>query len=463
MEPDKTFSVQLCNPVNTQIGARSNLTVTILDNDASGYPGFGLNGNVSSVTPGGDGEVILSGSFISINGVPRSRIGRVSADASVDESFDPGNGADNSILAAVGQPDGKIICGGTFVSYNGVMRSRLMRLNADGSLDLTFEPGAGADGNLYSLAVATNGAIFAGGSFRNFGGLSRNYLVKLNADGSVATNFVPPTSTVMLPIRSLALQADGRLIIGPTTIYGLATNICVRINADGSVDTSLSATTADNFINTYCNTIVPQQDGKILVGGSFTIIDGFALNNIARLNYDGSVDTSFNAAEGANGSVNRLLTLDSGKIMAVGAFTTYAGVPRNRIARINSDGSIDPTFDPGLGADSTISDIAPLPGGNWAVGGSFRSFNGFPRYGFAILGPDGQLVTRLRFESFALSGSIPYFGCLVEPEKAFQLQSSSNLTDWQTIYSSLIHQSFTNFSLPDASQDRQFYRLLQTR
>ncbi len=454
--PDTSFTVQLSNPVHANLGARSNLTITIQDNDAPNHPAFGFNGIVNAVTPSADGGILLGGNFSSINGTPRNRLGKVLADGSVDPGFDPGTGADNAVSAVVVQADGKIVCGGNFTTYDGVSRVRAMRLKGDGTVDADFNPGAGAGGIVRALVPGPEGGYFAGGSFTSYGGAARQGVVRINSDGSVNTNFVPQIPSSFYAI-CLAAQAGGSLLVGSDNPFGLNTNICVRFKPDGSRDPGFTNRITALSGIARINSLVPQSDGKILVGGYFSH------TGIARLNTNGSPDTSFAPSGGvASGSIGKLLLLTNGQTIAVGSFGSYAGVPRSGIVRINSNGSIDPSFDPGLGADSTIMDVAPLPGNRLAIGGSFRRFAGFPRYGFAILSSDGQLITRAGFESFAVSSTLQ-FGLRVEPEKSFELLASSDLMNWQVLYSNLLHQSFTNLALPSSGGDRQFFRILQNR
>lgn len=160
------------------------------------------------------------------------------------------------------------------------------------------------------------------------------------------------------------------------------------------------------------------------------------------MNANGALDTSFTVSGGVSfGTINKLLLLPNGQIIAVGSFFTYAGIPRNNIVRINSNGSVDPSFASGWGADSSIMDVAPVTGSRFAIGGSFRKFGSLPRYYFAILDSSGFLITRVEIESFAASGDL-HFGLAIEPGAPFQLLTSSNLTDWQVIYTNLFHQRF---------------------
>src|SRR5205814_1510611 len=99
-------------------------------------------------------------------------------------------------------------------------------------------------------------------------------------------------------------------------------------------------------------------------------------NGIARINSDGSLDSSFDPGSGANNEVDGIAVQDDGKILIGGLFTTYNGTARNRIARINSDGSLDPSFDPGSGANNPVFSLALQPDSKVLVVGQFTSFNG---------------------------------------------------------------------------------------
>jgi len=274
----------------------------------------------------------------------------------------------------------------------------------------------------------------------------------------VNTNFVPqiPASSTTFGVLCLATQAGGGLLVGSDNSFGSNTNVCLRFNPDGSRDTSFTnRISAGPFSVVQINSMVPQPDGRIIVGGRF--IPG----GILRLNTNGSVDATFTASGGvSSGTILKLLSLTNGQVIAVGSFATYAGVPRSNIVRINSNGSIDSSFVPGLGADGPIRDIAQVAGNRFVVGGSFRKFAGLPRYGFAILDSSGSLITRVEFESFAATGNL-HFGMAIEPETPLQLLASPNFTNWQVIYSNLFPQRFVNLALPNLGGEKQFFRIKQ--
>ena len=151
------------------------------------------------------------------------------------------------------------------------------------------------------------------------------------------------------------------------------------------------ATSANDGFNPDANgpvyAIALQADGKIVVGGQFTQIGGQTRNRIARLNGDGSLDAGFNP--GANGLVNSIALQTDGKIVVGGQFTQIGGQTRNYIARLNGDGSLDTGFNPG--ADYMVSSIAVQADGKILVGGYFTTIGGQARDHIARLNVDGSV------------------------------------------------------------------------
>ena len=127
----------------------------------------------------GTGKILIGGTFTFYGGVGRNRIARLNADGSLDAGFDPGLGADNDVWAIAVQGDGKILIGGDFTSYDGTARNRLARLNADGSLDTTFDPGSGADSTVFRIAVQGDGRILIAGAFTEYDGTPRNRIARI--------------------------------------------------------------------------------------------------------------------------------------------------------------------------------------------------------------------------------------------------------------------------------------------
>ena len=296
-----------------------------------------------------DGKILVGGCFTTLGGQTRSYIGRLNADGTLDSAFNPRAGGAVDYLhvhSLALQADGKILVGGLFTTLGGQTRNYLGRLNADGTLDSGFNPGAagGSYPNVGSLAVQADGRILVGGSFTSLGGQTRNCLGRLNADGTLDGGFNPGAgdSPPYPPyVYSLALQADGKILVGGefNTLGGQSRLSIGRLNADGTVDNGFNPGAGDSSLDApYVNSLAVQADGKILVGGFFTALGGQSRTNVGRLNADGSVDTSFTpgAGEAELGSWVDCVALQAdGKILVGGRFSTLGGQSRNLIGRLN--------------------------------------------------------------------------------------------------------------------------------
>jgi uncharacterized delta-60 repeat protein len=144
-------------------------------------------------------------------------------------------------------------------------------------LETGFNPNVNLD--LYEMAVQSDGKILIGGSFTTVGGVTRNRIARLNSDGSLDTGFNPNVNS---NVEALAVQSDGKILIGGwfTAVGSPATtrNYVARLNADGSLDTGFNPN-ASSIIRT----VREQSDGKIIIGGGFTTVGGTARNRLARL------------------------------------------------------------------------------------------------------------------------------------------------------------------------------------
>ena len=268
----------------------------------------------------------------------------------VDFSFDPGSSINDEVSALAIQPNGKVVIGGSFGSVSGVARGGIARLNADGTTDHTFGNGqTGANSYILSIATQADGRVLIGGSFSTVNGVSRNNIARLNADGTLDSTFLNGLAGANFIVYSIAVQPDGRVLIAGdfTTVNGTSRNRIARLNADGSLDATFlnGLTGADHIVQS----IVLQPDGRVLIGGWFTTVNGVSRNRVARLNADGTLDTTFlNGLTGANNIVRSLAVQSDGRVLIGGDFTTVDGTSRNRIARLNADGSLDTTFLNGL-------------------------------------------------------------------------------------------------------------------
>jgi uncharacterized delta-60 repeat protein len=325
----------------------------------------GTNGPVHAVAVQADGKILAGGNFTAVGGgigttTARSHIARFNADGTVDTTFDPG--ANLNVYALAVQPDGKILVGGNFSKLGGggvgvTTRIGIARLNGDGSVDTAFDPGAsklpspGAPPEIYTILVQPDGMILVGGYFNGLGGgtgtTSRNFLGRLLENGAV-DSFNPGVTSIS-GVNALALQADGMILVGGTfTVLGGSNRANIgRLNAAGLLDSSFNP-----GAETQVLTLGVQADGKILAGGYFKWLGdaGGILrsvrNYIGRINVDGSVDSTFNP--GANNVVNAVAVQGDGRIVAGGIFdhlgngsVLTGGTPRNRVGRVtNTDAGV---------------------------------------------------------------------------------------------------------------------------
>jgi uncharacterized delta-60 repeat protein len=345
-------------------------------------PGFGAGNTISTVLLQLDGKIIIGGSFTSFNGISRNRIARLNSDGTLDTSFDPGtgpnSGANSTIFSASLQPDGKIIIGGAFTSYGGTPVNRIARLNPDGTRDPGFDPGGGAGGDfgyIFCISLLPGGKIMIGGAFTSYNFTSRNRIARLNSDGSLDLDFDPGTAANSF-VYSILPQLDNKVIIGGnfTSYNDLPINRIARLNSDGNLDSSFNPGAGTDLL---ISAVRQRSDGKIIIGGAFTTYNLLPRDGLALLDPDGTLDSAFDPGWGADGSGIKSIDFEpGGKIIIGGNFTMYGGVSRNYLARLNADGTLDGTFNPTTGPDEGIESLIIQSDERLLIGGYFDNYDG---------------------------------------------------------------------------------------
>jgi uncharacterized delta-60 repeat protein len=500
---NKDFKIQLFHVVNNSVkllGMNAEATVTILYNDLNPPAGSvdelynadfngglalppqlvpqtwpvnnlnnpGVSGQVYGLAVWTNDETIIAGNFASYNGFARNNLALLNTDGSMDTSFNPGDSA-NAAINAVTLDGNQFVIGGAFTAYNDSQVGYFARLNADGSLDSAFSTsqGSGANKPIRAMAVQPDGKVVIGGDFTQVDGVPRNYLARLNADGSLDTTFDPGNTLMNGSVYALALpqnvifkstrvdtnssfEDDQVINLGPYTSGTLTINYNNFNYADipytnvinvfyGGTNTLIGAgvslgaftnsgvgtlvlpfaptpalaTTATNQLiivmnqfgvavpnpprpitwNYTATVTVPGSQG-IMVGGQFNVA-GQAYANIARFTANGLLDTAFNPGTGPDDKVLALAWQVNAQVVAGGVFTHVNGSSYNRLVRFNGDGSIDVTnFFVGTGADDVVYNVTLQPlNGLIYVGGQFSSFNGTHRLGFTRLYANGTVDT----------------------------------------------------------------------
>jgi uncharacterized delta-60 repeat protein len=347
----------------------------------------------------------------------------------VDSTF--GNGltgvggdfATNTVHSAVLQPDGKIIIAGTFTLVNGVAQNNVARLNANGTLDTTFASGLVLTGatfiiNVRAVALQTDGKIVIGGDFQSVNGSLRSGIARLNSDGTLDTTFNPVSTTFLVPdVYAVAVQTDGKIVIG-SNVSQVRLPI-ERLNANGTPDIPFVTNVAG--LGVYA--IVLQTDGKIVIGGTFNFVNMVTRNHIARLNADGTLDTAFgNGQAGTSNSVRSVVVQTDGKVVIGGLFQTANGVARFGIARLNSDGTLDTSFgNAQAGTTGTVYAVKVQTDGKTVIGGGFININGVARNNILR----GSMLTGRSTQALATDWRAQTTMCLPSPFSRTRKSSSA--------------------------------------
>jgi uncharacterized delta-60 repeat protein len=358
-----------------------------LNSDGTRDTGFQpvVSNEVNSVVVQADGKLLVGA-----NGKP---LARLNPSGSLDGTFLSGlTGPNSQVFSIALDANEKIVIAGPFTGVNGVNRNYLARLETDGRLDSTFEPvNPGPDASVSAIEIQSDSKILVAGAFSTFNGLTRNGVARLSPDGTLDPSF----ETVANGVGCMALQQDGKLVIGGSfsQVQGSNRARIARLHPDGTLDTA--------FQNGLCGfndtvySLALQSDGKAVVAGRYTSVNGVTRNRIARLNLDGTLDQDFqNALTGANASIYWVILQTNDQAILVGNFTSVNSTTRNHVARLNLDGTLDNTFQNGLlGANSIVYAVAVQPDGKIVIGGIFSNVNGVPRNRLARLNPDGTLDT----------------------------------------------------------------------
>jgi uncharacterized delta-60 repeat protein len=258
---------------------------------------------------------------------------RLNPSGSIDQTF-AANAMNGGVDAVVVLADGKILIGGSFTTINNQRANRIARLNSDGTLDTTFDAGVGPNDSVSVIVAQPDGKILISGYFTSFAGTSTGYftVIRLNANGSLDNSYALYQD---IGGRAIALQPDGKIL-------GASSGGIHRANPDGTLDTTFNT----HFTGTYpfLVNVALQPDGKILIAGTFDQIDGQATYGIARLNTDGSLDPTFNTGTGPDARPEGLALQPDGKVLIGGNIRSFNGTTVSKLVRLNSNGSLDPTF-----------------------------------------------------------------------------------------------------------------------
>lgn len=358
----------------------------VLDMDFNA--GNSSNEFLLSVAVQDDGRIIVAGRFTVFQGEPYVGLVRLMPDGSLDPSFTqvplPAYAQINVVTV---DSEGRVLFGGYFFDFEGTPISCIARLLETGARDPSFNPGTGANYEVRHIIVQSDGKILLGGPFVSINGVSRRGIARLNPDGSLDSDFDPGTgfSASFDPaypyVRSLALDQEGRVVIGGSfdSFNGVATGSLVRLTPQAVLDGSFSPDLDPSSSEIADVLILPDQ--RIRIAGSFNGLNGQASGGIAGLLTDGATDPMFVQGPDIVQGVGHLVNDGDGMLLC-GTFFTYQGIGRHRMARTDANGNLDLGFDVGVGFEGVLLYLNSLvlqTDGKILVAGNFEFYNGSER------------------------------------------------------------------------------------
>jgi uncharacterized delta-60 repeat protein len=268
----------------------------------------------------------------------------------------------------------RILCSIAAISYSSFIASAftsyLLRLP-----ELTpFTQGTGFNGQVNKTFTLPSGKIIVAGNFTSFNGVARQRICRLNADGTLDLDF-DSSSGFNDSVRCIVVQSDGKILCGGDfTAYSASNPVRIaRINSDGSFDSSFKSSPGANGAVT---SIAYHSYGYFIIVGGFTQYDSAPHNYIVATDTSGNVSGLFNFGTGFSAIPYCVIIDSNSRIVCVGNFLTYNSVARVRICRMSLYGTIDATFDPVGGFDASCSFVASDPNYNYYVVGSFTTYKG---------------------------------------------------------------------------------------
>ena len=370
------------------------------------------NNNVYIIKRQVDGKILVGGTFTSVNGITRNRLLRLNANGTedVDFNYNLGSGFDGRIYDIGILSDGSIIVVGNFTYSNSNYSPNIAKLYSDGNVDYSFSGNISTrNGYVNKLYVLNDDSIILCGTFSVFNGTDRYKLYKLYSDGTEDVSFNDSVGGMFISatiINAISVDINDKIVIGGDfgTLNGNPRNYICRLNSDGTEDTDFYDNLGDAFTDIVHS--VHCYKNYILIGGSFTTFNNNTRNQLVRLNLDGTEDNIFvnnYVLSTTDGYINNIKTQIDDKIIItiVDNINEYVYdyvdgyFEINGIQRFNMDGSNDDTFNSKIGssADDNIYTLELQEDGKILLGGSFNSFDGNTKTHLVRINYNGALDT----------------------------------------------------------------------
>lgn len=344
--------------------------------------GTGFDNFVTSIELLPDGKMIIGGAFTSYNGTPSNRIIILNPDFSVFQTT-LGTGFDNTVNAITLLSNGDIVVVGNFTTYNGLASQGIIILNPDLTVD-TLAQGAGFVNPSVNAVTILNGNIVVGGGFDFYNGIAvPRGIIILNPDLTVNTTGVG--TGIDNAVQELTIL-NGNIVVGGSFSFydvNVSRNIII-LNPDLTINT----VTVGLGFNTSVFALGINSSGQIVAGGTFATYNLVASSGIIILDSTLNIVTTA-AGTGFVGGVQALVVKSNGDIVAGGAFTTYNGESSEGIIILNADLTRDTLADgTGFGPFPNVLALAVQPDEKIVVGGFITGYNGIAANHIIRLNPD---------------------------------------------------------------------------
>lgn len=476
---DKIFVSGMFSLVNDTTGnsiVKLNLNGAI---DTTFNTGLGTTDYIGSLSFQADGKILVGKTYInSFNGIYFGGMVRLNPDGSVDTCFHPP--ALNGSTSEITIKDSSIYFSAS-KDLNGVFGSYLFKLEPSGTIDNTFNPILLDDTSPFEfcLTFQRNSLLFNSSTLAgNIFGLSL-----CDSVGSFIDSFAPEISRY--GVINIGDYFNGKLVVSGDFIkvddletYGIA-----LLNNDGTIDksfalkqnlgtglqikilsdSSLLFSTGKAFIKlnshaqvladfnfSHFKTLYQVTKFRVLENGKIFAADG---NNVYRLNANGTEDTDFNIGSGIGSTVSTAFDFDiqNDKVIFGSIFDNYNGTEVNKLMRLNTNASLDQTFDIGTGPDDLVSMIKVLISGEVLVGGYFKSFDGneIP-HGLVKLSANGAMdIAFNENQKNSPLGEVYWYNPKVEQSDSMLYIRAKNAIGVDTIIAVNINGSInTSFNMP---------------
>jgi uncharacterized delta-60 repeat protein len=348
------------------------------------------NSSVSAMAVQPDGKIVLVGNFYTVDYFGRNNVARLNPDGSVDQTFNPGQGPNSTVFGVGLLSDGRIAIAGNFSQVDGINRGGVAVLDTNGALDQTFVPTNAFNSSIYNLAVQTGDRIIVSGAFTQYGSQPAQYVARLSTNAVLDSTFNPGGSGPNGYVQNTQVLSDGDLFcMGGFNKYNSTPGCAVLLDPNGNPQPNFTNTAQ---LNGRALCFLQDQSGGIILGGSFYYYGPTPAQYLARFNSDGSLDPTFNTTNAANRQIYSLATLTNGAVLAGGEFSTWSNAFQNRIVALNP-ATAAPLSTPSLNAAfrAEITQTLLQSNGLMMVAGTFASVNGHPAQRLARLTSSGSL------------------------------------------------------------------------